>query len=157
MSLAWITWDPPRFVFTLPYLDRPIAWYGILWVIGFGLSFLYISHTLAKKLLPPLGYPKPHILAQSLCDILLWFVVIETLVGARLGHVFFYDWHLYKQHPLDIIKIWEGGLASHGGTLGIISALWLFTLSARKKVPQMTMLNWMDLLCIPVAFTAGFI
>ena len=50
-----------------------------------------------------------------------------TVVGARLGHVLFYDPDYYLAHPLEILKIWEGGLASHGATLGILLAVWLFS------------------------------
>ncbi len=55
------------------------------------------------------------------------YMVIATILGARLGHVFFYEPDKYLAHPIDILKIWEGGLASHGAAVGILFALWLYT------------------------------
>jgi len=83
-------------------------------------------------------------------DRMLMYVVIGTIVGARLGHTLIYDPGYYLSHPLDIIKVWEGGLASHGGGLGIIIALWLY---ARKSGDRLLWL--LDRICIPVA-AAGF-
>ncbi len=55
------------------------------------------------------------------------FMVVATIIGARLGHVFFYEPEKYLAHPIDILKIWEGGLASHGAAVGILFGLWLYT------------------------------
>jgi len=55
------------------------------------------------------------------------FMIIATIIGARLGHVFFYEPDKYLANPIDILKIWEGGLASHGAAFGILFALWLYT------------------------------
>ena len=63
---------------------------------------------------------------EKWCPLLLLWVVAGTVIGARLGHVFFYEWDYYSAHPAEIIKTWHGGLASHGGTLGLMIALWLF-------------------------------
>ena len=54
---------------------------------------------------------------------LLVYLVVSTIIGARLGHVFFYAWDYYSQHPIEILYTWEGGLASHGATMGF-SLLW---------------------------------
>jgi prolipoprotein diacylglyceryl transferase len=59
-------------------------------------------------------------------DTLTMYMVVATIVGARLGHVLFYDPVYYFQNPQDIIKIWEGGLASHGGVIGILIAIYIF-------------------------------
>jgi len=55
------------------------------------------------------------------------FMIIATVIGARLGHVLFYEPDKYLSNPLDILKVWEGGLASHGAAFGILFALWLYT------------------------------
>ena len=60
-------------------------------------------------------------------DRLLWYTAVGTILGARLGHVLFYDPAFYLAHPGKILAIWEGGLASHGGTLGIVLALYFYT------------------------------
>lgn len=51
------------------------------------------------------------------------YLVLATVIGARLGHVLFYDWNYYSQYPEEIIKVWNGGLASHGAALGVFIAL----------------------------------
>ena len=81
------------------------------------------------------------------------YVVVATIVGARLGHVLFYDWSYYSQHPGDILKIWEGGLASHGGTAGIMLAVWLFS----RYVTRRGMLWTFDRLVVPVGLVAALI
>ena len=81
------------------------------------------------------------------------YVVVATILGARLGHVFFYDWSYYSQHLGDIPKIWEGGLASHGGTLGIMIAIWPYS----RFVTRKPMLWTFDRLVVPVGFVAALI
>jgi prolipoprotein diacylglyceryl transferase len=81
------------------------------------------------------------------------YVVIAMVVGARLGHVFFYDWEYYSHHLMDIFKIWEGGLASHGGTIGLLIAILLYSHYVTHKSPLWTF----DRLVVPTAFVAGLI
>lgn len=85
--------------------------------------------------------------------ILLTYVVIATLIGSRLGHVFFYEWDHYSQHPMEILKIWNGGLASHGGTIAIIIAVFLFSWFVTKKPASWTF----DKLVVPIALVGGLI
>lgn len=97
----------------------------------------------------------PRDLAFYFTDRLSWFVILGTIIGARLGHVFFYEWQFYMTHPVQIFKVWEGGLASHGGTIGILLSLLAFRLYYRKLLPELTYLGLTDLLTIPSAFV-GF-
>jgi prolipoprotein diacylglyceryl transferase len=92
-----------------------------------------------------------------LADRLCWFIVLGTLVGARLGAVFFYDWEHFKQHPLEILEVWKGGLASHGGVLGVMLALFFYTKYIQKWVPTFSFLRVLDVVAIPSALTAAFI
>jgi prolipoprotein diacylglyceryl transferase len=96
-------------------------------------------------------------LAYSYADKLVWFIVAGTVIGARLGHVFLYEWPRYQANPLDIIKIWEGGLASHGGTLGVMLALFCYVKMQRRSFPDIPFLSLCDLICIPTALAAVFI
>ena len=66
------------------------------------------------------------------------------VVGARLGHCLFYQWDYYTSNPVDIMKIWEGGLASHGGVLGVIFAAWIYS----KKIAKQSVW-WMFARIIP--------
>ena len=81
------------------------------------------------------------------------YMVIGTVIGARLGHVLFYDPGYYLSNPLEIIMIWKGGLASHGGGLGIIIAIYLYS----RKHPDQPCLWLLDRLAIPTALGASFI
>ncbi len=237
--MAWIYWNPTRFIFTIPYIDHPVAWYGACFAFGFILGFLLILPLIRSKLaetnkiLPrdianwcklinrlkqavgqkahPL-YPiieklskktreslpnfklkqepteaiKEELLSsinktyhafgreklQSLlgkglhtlkdlslflADRLTWFVIGGTIIGARLGHVFFYDWPRYQHNPVEILKVWEGGLASHGGTIGVILALFFYQRSIKSRFPEFTFLTLLDIICVPTAMTAVWI
>lgn len=72
-------------------------------------------------------------------DAFFWYGVVAVVAGARLGHVFFYEWHVYREKPLHIFYVWEGGLASHGATVGLVLALWLF--SRRHRMPLLDVLD----------------
>jgi prolipoprotein diacylglyceryl transferase len=84
---------------------------------------------------------------------LLTYVIVGTIIGARLGHCLFYDPVYYMAHPIEILEVWQGGLASHGGTVGVFAAIWLFN----RKNPQYTLAWIFDRISMPVCLTAGFI
>lgn len=155
--IAWFYWDPPRDIFTVPIIDRPIAWYGFFFVLGFAIGY-YLTYQIFKKKLEE-EYPKEQAadLSLKLTDRLTWFVMGGTIVGARLGHVFFYEWPKYKDHPIDIIKIWEGGLASHGGAIGILISLILFLWFTKHLYPKLNFLSLLDVLAIPTALACALI
>jgi prolipoprotein diacylglyceryl transferase len=116
--------------------------YGLLFVSGLIIGFYVI-----KKMFKAEGIP------EEWLDKLLIYVVIATIVGARLGHVFFYDWHIYRENPIDIFKVWEGGLASHGGAIAILIALFLYS----KYVTKRSMLWILDRIVAPIAIAGCFI
>ena len=90
---------------------------------------------------------------EEWCDKLFIYVIIATIIGARLGHCFFYDWDYYSSNPIEILKIWEGGLASHGGTIAIIIAVYIFA----KRVTHRNVMWLYDRLVIPIALVAAMI
>ena len=114
-NLLFITWDASPEMFTIPGIDWPVRWYGLLFACAF-LCSQYVMGIIFKAEHRP----------AKLLDILTIYIVAGTIIGARLGHCLFYSPDYYLVHPLDIFKIWEGGLASHGGTIGIIVAIWLY-------------------------------
>lgn len=116
--------------------------YGLLFVSGLIIGFLVMKRMFKRE-----GIPEEQL------DKLLIYVVFATIVGARLGHVFFYDWPSYRENPIDILKVWEGGLASHGAAIAIIIALYFYSIKVSKK-PIMWIL---DRVVIPVAIAACFI
>ncbi|MBA3815277.1 MAG: prolipoprotein diacylglyceryl transferase [Parachlamydiaceae bacterium] len=157
--LAWLYWDPYPQAFTIPFINRPVAWYGICFVTGFILGYLILQPIFRQYLQGNKHYPKEkiHELTTLFTDRLTWFIVIGTIIGARLGHVLFYDLPSYLRNPVDILKIWEGGLASHGGTLGVIISLNLFLYLYRKSLPGLSFVKLLDMLVIPTALTVTFI
>jgi len=118
-----------------------IRWYGALFAASFLLGsqlmeWIYRSENRSIK----------HI------DRLFMFLMAGTIIGARLGHCLFYDPSYYLQHPLKIFAIWEGGLASHGGAIGIFTGLYLY-----QRKTQESYLWLLDRLSIPAALAACFI
>lgn len=140
MILDFITWDASPVIFSIGPLA--LRWYGLAFAIGF-----IIGYNIVAKMFKHEGAP------EKWLGILLTYVVVATIIGSRLGHVFFYQWDYYSQHPGEIFKIWEGGLASHGGVIGNFIAVWLFSIYVTKKSVSWTV----DRLVVPVAMVAGLI
>ncbi|GAA3928844.1 prolipoprotein diacylglyceryl transferase [Hymenobacter algoricola] len=111
--LAFITWTADPIIAHLGPLT--LRWYGLLFMSGFVIGTFVLSHIYKSERVSP-----------RWVDVITIYMLIGTVVGARLGHCLFYDPQYYLAHPLDILKIWEGGLASHGATIGILLACWLF-------------------------------
>jgi phosphatidylglycerol---prolipoprotein diacylglyceryl transferase len=133
--------------FNLPLLHRPILWYGFLFAVGFFLSYWTLLFLLEKM-------PKFSTQAKPLAERITLYVVVGTLIGARLGDLLFYqNWSDYVHDPLMIVKVWEGGLASHGGAVGIVLALYF--LSLRKKMPAF--LTLLDLIAAVAGIACFFI
>jgi prolipoprotein diacylglyceryl transferase len=105
-----------------------IHWYGLLFTGGILLAS-WLGLPLARRD----GLPAEE------QDTLLWWIVIGVVVGARLGHVLFYEPARYFGHPLEILAIWHGGLASHGGVLGLLVALVLF--ARRRGIPPLPLFD----------------
>ena len=119
-----------------------IRWYGLM----FGIGFL-VGYKIVEKMFKSESVPDDWI------DKLLLWVLGATVIGARLGHVFFYAWDQYKDDPIKILYVWEGGLASHGGTIAIIIAVLLFSIITTKRTPLWTF----DRLVIPTALVGALI
>lgn len=137
--LDYITWTANP---DLLHSFITIRWYGLMFAIGF-----LIGYNIEAKIFRHEGAP------ESWLGTLLIWTVAGTIVGARLGHVFFYEWDLYSQDPVRILYIWEGGLASHGGALGVIIGVLCFSWITAKRNPIWTF----DRLVIPVALVGGLI
>jgi phosphatidylglycerol---prolipoprotein diacylglyceryl transferase len=116
--LTYITWDIDPDIFIIPIINHPVRWYGLFFALAFLVS-QQIMYFIYKKENRPIKE----------IDTLTIYMVVATIVGARLGHVLFYDPIHYFQNPHKILMVWEGGLASHGGVIGVLIGLYLF---ARK-------------------------
>ncbi|MFC4161152.1 prolipoprotein diacylglyceryl transferase [Chitinimonas lacunae] len=96
----------------------PVRWYGLMYLVGFVL-FLYLGHRRARANADQ-GWTTRQL------DDLFFYGVLGVILGGRLGYVLFYKPGEYLLHPLDIFKLWEGGMAFHGGFLGVVLAMWYF-------------------------------
>ncbi|MCK5896888.1 MAG: prolipoprotein diacylglyceryl transferase [Cocleimonas sp.] len=137
--MNYITWDMDPILASLgPFT---VHWYGLLFALGFILGFQIMQWIFKRE-------------NKNIEDLdkLLWFLLIGVIVGARLAHVIFYDPAYYFSDPIKILKIWEGGLASHGGAIGALIGLYLF-----KRNTKYTYLWLLDRLAIPTALLATFI
>lgn len=138
--LSYITWTADPAIFSIG--SREIRWYGLMFAIGF-----LIGYKIVEKMWKKEDLPTPWI------DKLLIYTMLGTVLGARLGHCLFYDPGYYLANPVDILKVWEGGLASHGGTLGIIIAIYFFS----KRVTHKSMMWTFDRLVVPTGLVAAMI
>ena len=136
----YITWAPDPEIFSLGPLS--VRYYGLFFALAFLLGYYIVDRMFKRENAP-----------EEWLEKLFIYVMVATVIGARLGHVFFYGWDYYSQHPEDILKVWQGGLASHGGAIGILVAIWLYS----KLVTKLPMLWTLDRLVISVALAAVFI
>ncbi|MBQ4366880.1 MAG: prolipoprotein diacylglyceryl transferase [Muribaculaceae bacterium] len=119
-----------------------IRWYGLMFAIGFLFGYEVVYRIFKHE-----GAPEKWV------GTLFIYVVVATIVGARLGHVFFYDWSYYSQHLTEIPKVWQGGLASHGGVLAILIALLFFSRYVTHRSPLWVL----DRIVVPVGLVAALI
>ncbi len=153
--LATFFWDPDPVFIQLPLIGRPLVWYGVLFAIGFLFAYMRIKRLLSQRMGE--GGIKEYKRATALfADRLLWAVVIGTIIGARVGYILFYDLSHYAAHPSEIIKIWHGGLASHGGVVGILIALVIFHRRVGRHYPVRFM-RLVDLMAVSVPIACIFI
>jgi len=135
-----ITWEISPTLFTIGSVE--IRWYGLLFSIAFYSSYALMKYMFKKENIP-----------TDKLDTFSIYLILGTVIGARLGHCFFYEPQYYFHNPLEIIAVWKGGLASHGGMIGIIVATWLFTL----KYKEYSLLNTLDKLSVIAASSAVLI
>ncbi len=137
---SYLVWNvrPELFQFG-PFTVR---WYGLFFAVLFLLGFLIARWEFRFE-----GKD-----ARSL-DSLLVYMVVGTIVGARLGHCLFYDPAYYLHHPFEILEVWQGGLASHGGAIGNLIAIYLYS----RKHPDQPYLWLLDRVVIPTALGGFFI
>ncbi|RLA64579.1 MAG: prolipoprotein diacylglyceryl transferase [Epsilonproteobacteria bacterium] len=228
-----INWNPDKFIFTIPYLDRPIAYYGLCFFLGFLFSYFLTNHVFYRMAIPLFKFnfnnlkdwpliikffkdhkkdevvkkvigrenfsklkskiipdslkksikvhlnkfisdnPERNIpildqhlkgspasvyeITKDLVNHVLMLSVVCSLIGSRLFHVFFYDWPYYKNHLLEIPMLHEGGLASHGGIIGIFLAWYLFYRKVKKVIPGFSFWRILDCITITIGLALGMI
>lgn len=135
--LNYITWNVDPELFSIGPLT--VRWYGLLWAVGIWLALIIVQRIFKHEKQP-----------EAWVDKLFIYTVLGTIVGARLGHCFFYEWkelaepvtflgisfkygNHYLTHPWELLYIWRGGLASHGGAIGILIAMYYYNKNVSKK------------------------
>lgn len=139
--ISFITWNLDPDIFKIPGTDWPVRWYGLMWAVG-----LVISQQVMYYIFKDEDKPAKDV------DTLTLYILIATLLGARLGHFLFYDPSVFVTDPLEIILPPYSGLASHGAAAGILLGLYFF---CRKL--NYNYLWMVDRLVIVVCITGGFI
>ena len=140
MILHYITWNASPEILSLGPIT--LRWYGLLFASGFLIGLFMVRKMFLAEKAP-----------EEWLDTAFVYIVVGAVLGARLGHVFFYDWDYYRDNLAEIPKIWRGGLASHGGAIGVILALWLFS----RYVSKRPILWMLDKVVVPTALAAGLI
>ena len=137
--MEYFTWNIDPTLLHLGPLQ--LRWYGLLFVGSFFLGAMILEWMYKRESKDP-----------AVIENLLVYLMIGTIIGARLAHCFFYEPDFYLSNPLEILYVWKGGLASHGGLLGVLTSMYLFA----KKYDESYM--WIvSRVAVPGALTAAFI
>lgn len=135
-----IYWNISPDIFSLGPIT--IRWYGLLFALSFVIGYQIML----------VIFKKENKTEEDLND-LVWYMILGTVIGARLGHCLFYNPVYYLGHPIEILEIWKGGLASHGAAIGILTAIYLFSRNRKD-----TSFLWtIDRVVITVALSGFFI
>ena len=123
-----------------------IHWYGLTYLVAFGL-FLYLGSLRVKQA----PYAQAGWTRRDIED-LLFYGVLGVVIGGRLGYVLFYKPGYYAANPLEIFAVWKGGMAFHGGLLGVLAAMALFARQRKRRFLEVT-----DLIapCVPTGLASG--
>jgi len=135
-----INWNVDPNIFSVGPLT--VRWYGLLFATSFIIGYQIFVWIYKRESRPE----------KELSD-LIWYMIIGTVVGARLGHCLFYNPSYYFHHPFEIIAVWHGGLASHGAAIGILTSLYIYV----RKYKTVSYLWLLDRIVITVALAAFFI
>lgn len=120
-----------------------IRWYSVMYLIGFALAWGYYRHILLPRGLFPLK-------KEQIPD-LLFYAFIGLILGARIFYMVFYNHTVLFQNPLSFFEIWKGGLSFHGGLLGVITSVYIYSRSL--KIPP---LSFGDALILPIPLALFF-
>ena len=94
-----------------------IRWYALSYIVAFAL-FIWLGRRRIKQ--------GNTVFTKEMLDDLLTYGVLGVILGGRIGYILFYNLGEYLAHPLNMLKVWEGGMSFHGGFLGVLFAMWLF-------------------------------
>ncbi|MDX9932648.1 MAG: prolipoprotein diacylglyceryl transferase [Bacteroidales bacterium] len=138
--LNYIVWNVDPILFRLGSLE--VRYYGLLFALGFLVGYYIIKYFFNKENAP-----------QIEIDKMALYIILGSVIGARLGHCLFYEPDIYLADPIQILFVWQGGLASHGGAIGLIFGLWLYSLKSWNH----SWLHILDRIAVPTALAGSFI
>jgi phosphatidylglycerol:prolipoprotein diacylglycerol transferase len=121
-----------------------IRWYGLMYLIGFGAAFLLARSRIKRGMSGRISY--------AVFDDLFFFSVLGVVLGGRLGYVLFYKPGYYVSHPLEILAVWQGGMAFHGGFLGVLLAM--VYIARKHRIHWLAVMDFIAPL-VPPALAAG--
>ncbi len=127
-----------------------IHWYGLTYLVAFGLFFFLATRRIGHQPFASVTQPAPWT-AKDVED-LLFLGVLGVVVGGRLGYCLFYKPGYYAAHPLEVLAVWQGGMSFHGGLVGVLASQWWYARSRGRP-----WLEVMDLIapCVPTGLAAG--
>jgi phosphatidylglycerol---prolipoprotein diacylglyceryl transferase len=138
--LAFVYWNVRPELFQAGPLT--VRWYGLCFALAFACGFFIVRAQFRAE-----GKDEQHL------ESLLLYMIVGAVLGARLGHVLFYQPGYFLRHPLQLFAVWQGGLASHGGAAGILIALYFYT----RHRPEQPYLWLLDRIVVPTALGGAFI
>ena len=136
----YIRWNPEPILFNLGAYE--FRWYTLFMISTLAMGVLYMDYLLEKRGIS-WGKRFGFLIIFGICGML----------GARLAHVFFYDWTYFSQHLGEILQVWKGGLASHGSVVGMLGALLIYTIRSKK----VRFLELMDRFCVIIPLGSALI
>lgn len=136
--------SPEIFSFNVFGFELALRWYALSYILGF-VCALYIMRAYLRR--DHLWRRKVAPMEVDQADDLLTYLILGVILGGRIGYVLFYNLEFYLANPLDVLRIWDGGMAFHGGFLGVVFALILFC--ARNGVQLMPMADLLALASPP--------
>ena len=140
LILSYITWSASPEIFSIGPIT--VRWYGLLFAMAFIVGYKILTWMYKRE-----GRPEKDV------EQLTVYMIIGTVIGARLGHCLFYNPEYYLAHPIEILMVWKGGLASHGAAVGILISMYIY--SNLKK--DQSYLWVMDRVVIATALGGSFI
>lgn len=147
--LAFPDISPTLVEIPLGPVSLPIRWYALAYIVGIYLGYLLIRRAISRPAL--WHFKSPPMSREALEEMLTWMIV-GIILGGRMGYVLFYGQGSFWENPLDILKVWEGGMSFHGGFIGVVLALIWF---ARSRRQHWTAISDFIAPLVPLGLAAG--
>ncbi|MEM6371204.1 MAG: prolipoprotein diacylglyceryl transferase [Pseudomonadota bacterium] len=125
--------SPEIFSVSLFGMELALRWYALAYIVGIIIGWRLVVMTVKS---PRLWSNRAPVMTPAQIEDLLTWIILGVLLGGRLGYVLFYQPQVYLANPLEILAIWQGGMAFHGGLLGVVLAAWIYT--RRHGIPQLS-------------------